>query len=78
VRLAAVIVVGVALVLPAVAWAIGELTQKGGTAGCISQDGTSGTCQDGTALDEAQTVAVSADGKNVYVASAASGAVLVC
>src|SRR4051794_22546577 len=63
----------VLLVLPAAAWAVGELAQKGGTAGCVSETGTAGACQNGKALDEAQNLTVSADGKSVYVASASGG-----
>jgi DNA-binding beta-propeller fold protein YncE len=55
----------------------GALTQKAGTAGCVSEDGTGGACQDGTALDIAFSVAASPDGKSVYVASLASDAVAV-
>src|SRR5688572_23428824 len=53
----------------------GELTQKPGTAACISDTGTSGECQDGQALDQAEGVAVSPDGKSVYVASFAGDSV---
>jgi DNA-binding beta-propeller fold protein YncE len=67
--LAVCVVVGLALVVPAVAWAIGELTQKGGTAGCVSETGTGGACQDGKALNTPFGLSVSSDGKNVYVAS---------
>src|SRR3954468_14192271 len=66
----------VLLLLPAAAWAVGELAQKGGTAGCVSETGTSGACHDGKALAEAENLTVSADGKSVYVASA-SGAVAI-
>jgi 6-phosphogluconolactonase (cycloisomerase 2 family) len=55
----------------------GVLTQLAGTAGCISEDGTSGACADGKALDQADSVTVSADGKSVYVTSATSDAVAV-
>ena len=58
----------------------GELTQKPGTAGCISEDGTSGfpdntpgDCTDGVALDRPSSLAVSFDGKNAYVASEFDG-----
>jgi DNA-binding beta-propeller fold protein YncE len=44
----------------------GALTQPAGTAGCVSEDGT-GPCADGHGLDGAWGVAVSADGKSVYV-----------
>jgi DNA-binding beta-propeller fold protein YncE len=53
------------------------LTQKAGTAGCISQTGTSGVCVDGTALDAPNGVVVSPDGTSVYVASLNSSAVAV-
>ncbi len=53
----------------------GALAQKAGTAGCVSEDGTGGACQDGTALDAARDVAVSPDGTSVYVVSRGSGAV---
>ncbi len=49
----------------------GDLTQPAGTAGCISQTGA-GPCADGHALDGAHGVAVSPDGKSVYVASGRS------
>ena len=52
----------------------GALTQPAGAAGCISETGA-GPCADGHALDSANSVAVSADGKSVYVASG-SGAVV--
>lgn len=54
----------------------GGLTQKPGTAGCISEAG-GGVCADGTALDRPASVKVSADGSNVYVAAAASNALVV-
>jgi DNA-binding beta-propeller fold protein YncE len=46
----------------------GELTQKRGTAGCISESGSKGACQDGVGLGGARGIAVSPDGRNVYVA----------
>ena len=52
----------------------GVLTQLAGTAGCVSETGA-GPCADGRALNGAQSVAVSPDGKNVYVASTISDAV---
>jgi 6-phosphogluconolactonase (cycloisomerase 2 family) len=55
----------------------GALTQLAGTAGCVSETGTGGTCVDGAALDGADSVAVSADGKHLYVAATNSGAVAV-
>jgi DNA-binding beta-propeller fold protein YncE len=53
----------------------GALTQLTGTAGCISEDGSLGTCVNGKALDGASSVALSADGATAYVASANSNAV---
>jgi DNA-binding beta-propeller fold protein YncE len=55
----------------------GELTQLAGAAGCVSEDGSGGACADGNALKGPQTVAVSPDGKNVYVATGFSHAVVV-
>ena len=46
----------------------GALTQPAGTAGCISETG-SGPCADGQGLGSPIAVAVSPDGKSVYVAS---------
>src|SRR5687768_6242769 len=54
----------------------GTLTQKLGTAGCISET-AAGPCVDGTALDSARSVTVSPDGGSVYVASGSIGAVAV-
>lgn len=54
---------------------LGLLTQLAGTAGCVSKTGTLGACADGTALNGAASVAVSRDGKHVYVASFDSDAV---
>jgi 6-phosphogluconolactonase (cycloisomerase 2 family) len=55
----------------------GALTQLASTAGCVSGDGTGGTCAVGTALAFAASIAVSPDGKHVYVASFLSDAVAV-
>lgn len=54
----------------------GELTQLGGTSGCIADTGTT-ECADGNALGEPEAVVVSRDGRNVYVASGLSNAVAV-
>jgi DNA-binding beta-propeller fold protein YncE len=54
------------LVTAAALAATGDLTQPAGTAGCISDTGA-GPCADGHRLS-AYSVAVSADGKSVYVA----------
>jgi 6-phosphogluconolactonase (cycloisomerase 2 family) len=53
----------------------GELMQRPGTEGCISEDGTGGTCVDGNSLVGAGWLAVSPDGKHVYLASFWSSAV---
>ena len=42
---------------------------------CVREDGTGGDCANGKALDGAVYVAVSPDGKHVYVASNVSNAV---
>jgi DNA-binding beta-propeller fold protein YncE len=60
----------------AAALGLGELTQKAGEAGCISEDGPTGnppTCVEGRGIEEALDVAVSPDGKHVYVASFGTG-----
>jgi fibronectin-binding autotransporter adhesin len=55
----------------------GGLTQLPGTAGCVSETGTNGQCVDGKALDGTTSLAVSPDGKNVYVASVRGDSVAV-
>jgi 6-phosphogluconolactonase (cycloisomerase 2 family) len=55
----------------------GVLTQLAGLNGCVSADGTGGACATGRALREARSVAVSPDGKHVYVASGSSDAIAV-
>jgi 6-phosphogluconolactonase (cycloisomerase 2 family) len=55
----------------------GALTQLAGTAGCVSTDGTGGACATGAALGGAFAVAVSQNGKNVYVAARDSNAIAV-
>lgn len=44
----------------------GELDQKAGTAGCISESGTGGLCQDGKGLTDAFEADASSDGRSVY------------
>ncbi len=53
----------------------GELDQKAGSAGCISETGAGG-CADGKGLDLATDVAVSPDGTTVYSAAVVSSAVV--
>ena len=52
----------------------GAITQPAGAAGCVSETGA-GPCADGHGLDGPTSVAVSPDGKSVYVASTISDAV---
>jgi DNA-binding beta-propeller fold protein YncE len=52
----------------------GAISQPAGTAGCVSETGA-GTCANGHGLDFPLGVAVSPDGKSVYVASAGTSAV---
>ncbi len=47
----------------------GELKQKAGTAGCVSEDGTDGECVVGRALTAPTRLAVSPDGESLYVIS---------
>jgi len=51
----------------------GVITQKPGTAGCFSDNGTDGACALGTGLLGTAGVAVSPDGANVYVAATSRG-----
>jgi hypothetical protein len=60
-----------------VAATTGVLIQRLGTDGCVSENGTMGTCMDGHALLGAAMVAVSPDGLNVYAASYISNALAV-
>ena len=55
----------------------GGLAQKAGQDGCVSESGSLLSCEDGRALLQAWAVAVSPDGRNVYVASFQSDAVLI-
>ena len=58
---------------PAARAQAGALSQPAGTDACVSDDGSGGACADGNALAGAQGVAVSSDGKNVYVVSSETG-----
>jgi DNA-binding beta-propeller fold protein YncE len=65
--------------------ASGELSQKPGTAGCISnsgasnpmQAGTAGTCQDGRGMDEINSVAIAPDGGSVYATAGRSSGIVI-
>jgi DNA-binding beta-propeller fold protein YncE len=57
--------------------ATGGLTQKPGSEGCISEAGSKGGCREGKALKGAGGIAVSPDGKSVYIASFLSDAVAI-
>lgn len=47
----------------------GSLTQKGGTAGCISKDGVGGECSIGRAIGFTFDLALTSDGRSLYAAS---------
>jgi DNA-binding beta-propeller fold protein YncE len=55
----------------------GALTQLSGLAGCVSADGTGGSCVAGTGLVGARGVTVSRDGQHLYVAAENSHAVAI-
>ena len=55
----------------------GSLTQLEGTAGCVSETGTSGDCTDGKGLGQPSGAAVSKDGKHVYVMTNIGNAVAI-
>ncbi len=76
-RIVAFAVIAFALTTATALAVPGFLTQKAGTAGCVSEDGTSGECQDGRAIDEPVAMAASPDGKNVYVAAEDSEAIAI-
>jgi hypothetical protein len=54
----------------------GEIDQKAGTAGCISESGTGGLCQDGKGLVDAFDSGASSDGRSIYVGGTQAIAVL--
>jgi DNA-binding beta-propeller fold protein YncE len=58
--------VAVCLLAASGAWAFGELAQKGGTAACVAEDG-SHECAPGRGLSGAHWLALSPDGRDVYV-----------
>lgn len=53
----------------------GALSQLPGTAGCVSETGSNGECTDGRVLQGARSIAISPDGKHVYVGSEYANAV---
>jgi DNA-binding beta-propeller fold protein YncE len=57
--------------------ATGGLSQLAQPEGCISENGSEGICSDGMALRDPRSVAVSGDGRQVYVATQESSAVAV-
>src|SRR5882724_6961036 len=75
--LLAMVPLGFLLPVTDVAATTGALLQLSGTNGCVSKDGTRGTCLDGRGLNGAAAVAVSPDGRYVYVASFDSSAVAI-
>jgi DNA-binding beta-propeller fold protein YncE len=54
----------------------GTLTQKAGAAGCVNEIPAEG-CADGLALDGANAIAVSPDGRNVYVTATGSDSIAI-
>ncbi len=50
----------------------GALTQLSGQQGCVSADGTGGSCVDGRGLSRMYVLTMSADGKNLYGANEAT------
>ena len=56
------------LVSAAAAWGAGGLSRPTGTAACISADGSGGACETG-AVGDSTGIAISPDGRSVYVAS---------
>ena len=58
--------------LPAAsATAADGLVQQSGPAGCVTETGLSGECQDGRGLVGPRAIALSPDGENAYVADEA-------
>lgn len=57
--------------------ATGALRQLAGRSGCVSERPTASACADGRALEGALAVRISRDGRNAYVAAAASNAIAV-
>lgn len=55
----------------------GALTRISGTAGCVSQNGTGGTCEDGAGLDGVNFLVMSPDGQHIYAISSSSSTIAV-
>ena len=55
----------------------GALTQLAGTDGCVSETGSFFTCANGVAVNNACSLAVSPDGKHVYVTTCMSDAIAI-
>lgn len=60
----------------------GDLVQKAGTDGCVSETGSTaagspGDCADGVALESPRSVSFSPDGNNAYVAASGTGAIAI-
>jgi DNA-binding beta-propeller fold protein YncE len=73
-----VVATGIAVLLVvAIGWPVDRLGHTPGARNCISETGTGGACQDGTALENPLGVFASADGRSAYVASDVSDAVVV-
>jgi Putative metal-binding motif/Bacterial Ig domain len=56
--------------------ATGALTRRVGAPGCFTSTGDSGSCGVATALDNPQDIAVSSDGKSLYIADAGSASLI--
>jgi DNA-binding beta-propeller fold protein YncE len=65
----AVAVAAFAIAPATAAGAVTNLEQRPGPAGCITENGSSGQCQDGRGLVGSTSIALSPDGENAYVAS---------
>ena len=61
----------IAVLAPAAVASATNLAQEPGTAGCVTESGLSGECQDGRGLVEPRAIALSSDGENAYVADGA-------
>ena len=76
-RAAALFALVAVLLLAPAAWRSASLNRSRALLAACTQTGSGGACQDGTALDGAFDLAASPDGRNVYVTSNESGAVVV-